>query len=261
MKYAFFSNTLHLFFFFVPIYYISRCSIGFVEMKMSPQSTFFKRPELLMHRCGNPVPIKLRQHYNFFCASMSVPMTLTLFSIKWFSGIFRCFLGPSVTSVELYSLTWSSWSMQGCAFFFVLENYSLERHQRAWCFTLNKIPWINTYLARSSSWEAQLAIYILSGAMQSFASEKLDMKRLGHFSKAVMELNFLLEYFKSEFAFGREVLQSTDLHTAAHRGEHTQVSSCHIRLKSWMRQNWMLDSFLIQMEHYSLGIYSFQSFL
>lgn len=79
--------------------------------------------------------------------------------------------------------TCTSWKRQDWAFFFALK-VILQG---------NIIPTCPEVQLGDS-----LAVDVLRRPVRSSARETLEVKRLGHFSKAVIEPSFPLEYFKSD---------------------------------------------------------------
>ena len=129
--------------------------------------------------------------------------------------------------------------------------------------TLDKISWISTYLlkapAAKHSWP-----FVLSAQMRSFTTEKLEAKRLGHFSKAVTKLNFPLEHFKSETAEFKPVrIQAVQAFTHTCKHGHKWRKKWPpflfiLYLMKELHQERMSTQvyFLGKMEHRSFGTYS-----
>lgn len=112
--------------------------------------------------------------------------------------------------------TCTSWKMQDYAFFFALKVILQGKIHK----------WFSKGMQYLCSQELQLgdtlAVYVLSRTVRSSASETLEVKWLGHFSKAVIEPSFPLEYFKSDM-FVWELMPC--LHWHPHGNIDTQWST------------------------------------
>ena len=168
-----------------------------------------------------------------------------LFILK-FSRTFSCFLDTNATSMLIYS--WDKLFMEYARICLLLcfRDYSPGIINGITPHTRQNI--LNWYLSsESSSCETQLAVCVLSRALRSFTTEKLEAKRLGHFSKAVTELSFPLEYFKSETAEFKPVrIQAVQAFTHTYKHGHTWREKCPpfclycIWWKSSTRKGWAI---------------------